>query len=169
MHLGRHHYFSAPPSRDAFAALAAVGVILLYTAMRPLATASVRVRTAASVPVPPDEHVSAGGTPEAFGGSSDGTVEQGRWAAKYGRRLRPGAMDGILFPIVASGEICFRQGSPAADLRAASEWLESNPDWQLRALRYEQCGAAELAEQDAGSKALLWLLVEQGDPGQHGP
>jgi hypothetical protein len=150
MHLGRHHYFSAPPSRDAFAALTVVGVVLLYTA----------VRSGTAVCAGPAR--SAGNERRQM---NEENPEQRHWAGKYGRRIRPGAMDGILFPVVETGEVCFRQGSAAADLRAASEWLESNSGWHLRSLRYEQSGAAHLAALDDGSESMLWLLVERREQG----
>ena len=69
---------------------------------------------------------------------------------------------GQAFTMVDTVEVCFRRKDAAANLRAAAEWLSSNPGWYLRTLWYEHHGAREIAQYDGGPAGTLWLIAECG-------
>ncbi|GAA1999610.1 MFS transporter [Catenulispora subtropica] len=165
MHVGRHSNGALTQARAAFGILLIAALVLLsLTAMRtgrpgqaPHQAGRIRLgRPAVEEPTYSDEWFLTGV-------GSD--VEQRRWAAKYHRRLAPDAADGVVVPVIRSGHVRFRQGGAAANLRAASEWLDANPCWRLDSLRYEYAGPAELADvdDDEGPCAELWLLVEHAE------
>ena len=156
MHVGRHSHGGLSESHAAFSILLIAALVLLYTTVP---VRSPKRPSQSSLYRPADDNQVL--SDEWFRTGLGSKAEQRRWAEKYHRRLSPDAMDGIVVPVIRSGHVRFRQGGAAANLRAASEWLEANPDWRLDSLSHEHAGVPELAEvEDDGASPELWLLVE---------